>query len=122
MIKIIKETITEIIDKSLDRPLWYSLIIMSISLCSMIITTGFLYFQFSLLLFTIGVSLSVFFYINKDRKNNNDFYQALENDETPIINENEYDKTLIGFTHNKNKPLNYDKIWNPQNIDDRPNT
>ena len=73
-------------------------------------------------LFTIGVSLSVFFYINKDRKNNNDFYQALENDETPIINENEYDKTLIGFTHNKNKPLNYDKIWNPQNIDDRPNT
>lgn len=122
MTKIIKETITEIIDKSLDRPLWYSLIIMSISLCSMIITTGFLYFQFSLLLFTIGVSLSVFFYINKDRKNNNDFYQVLENDETPIINENEYEKTLIGFTHNKNKPLNYDKIWNPQNIDDRPNT
>ena len=55
----IKKGVNEILKKSL----LYSFIVMGIGLFSMYISTSFLMFQSSLLLFTIGMALALSFYI-----------------------------------------------------------
>lgn len=130
-----KNPIKKGVNEIFKKPLLYSFIVMGIGLFSMYISTSFLMFQSSLLLFTIGMALALSFYITRDLDKNNDFYEQLEEENQTYQHNDDTeketikasrDKTPMGFLSyrkemSKNK-YNYDNLWNPEDIAHRPNT